>query len=192
MNLELRDGRVTIDMPGDVPQKVSFTNIASKVMLADAGKNSEIDVSMQVADGAEKGGEVSAKGKLAAEKKGWRLKDGDFDITISKLQLASLKPLFALAGQEQMDMSGELNANATIRIADNALGQVKADATITEFAQGTGEQRIAFQEPVSVSTQIEKSGDQVKIEGLTVVSQFCNLNCTGTTAWLLLSVDLVG
>lgn len=187
MDLELRDGQVTIEFPGDMPQKVSFTNIASTVSLSDAGQNSRIDLSMQVADGAQSG-QIDAKGNVAADKN-WTLKKGDFDVTISKLQLESLKPLFALAGQEQMDMAGQLNADATLRISDNTVQQIKADATITNFAQGSGDQRIVFEDPVSVSALVTGSGRQMKIEKLVVDSQFCNVDCSGTTESLNYKVD---
>ncbi len=175
IDLELIDGAATIELVGDVPQTVYFANIASTVQIAEAGKPSTVDISMDV-DEASK---ISAKGTATPSKKGWTLKEGDFEVQISKLQLASLKPLFALAGQE-MDMAGELNADATIQIGNNEIRQLKADAVITGFAQGTGEQRTVFDQPVKLSALITGDENAMTIERARVESSFCTVNCSGS------------
>ncbi|MBC8377640.1 MAG: hypothetical protein H8E62_00550, partial [Planctomycetes bacterium] len=176
IDLELINGTATIELTGDVPQTVSFTNIASIVQIADAGKQSVLDISMDVDDSSK----ISAKGTATPSKKGWTLKEGDFEVQISKLQLASLKPLFALAGQE-MDMAGELNADTTIQIKDNQIQQLKADAVISDFAQGSGTQRTVFDQPVKLSALISGDEKAINIERARVESAFCTVNCTGTT-----------
>ena len=175
IDLEVIDGSATIELMGDVSQKLQFANIASKVHIADAGEPSVLDISMDVDETSK----ISAKGTATPDKKGWTLKEGDFEVQVSKLQLASLKPLFALAGQE-MDMAGELNADATIQIADNQIQQLKADAVISDFAQGTGDKRTAFDEPVRVSASLVGVGDSVRIENASVQSSFCAVDCAGT------------
>ncbi len=176
IDLQLIDGAATIELVGDVMQTVQFANIASKVQIAEAGKPSVIDLSMDVDDSST----ITAKGTATPAKKGWSLKDGDFEVQISKLQLSSLKPLFALAGKE-MDMAGELNVDAAFKIAGNQVQQLKADAVVTDFAQGAGEQRTVFEKPVTISALTSAEGDAVKIEKLNVQSGFCTVDCTGTT-----------
>ena len=184
MNLELIDGSATIELIGNGSQKVRFTNIASNVQLADAGTPSAMDISMNVDDAST----ISAQGTATPAKKGWMLEGGDFNVQISKLQLASLKPLFALAGQP-MDMAGELNADAAIQISQNQVQQLKANAVISNFAQGSGEQRMVFDKPITLSAQAAQQGDSVKIDNLKVESEFCNAACSGTLEAMDYSVD---
>jgi len=184
MNLELIDGSATIELVGNGSQKVRFTNIASNVQLADAGKPSALDISMDVDDASK----ISAKGTATPAKKGWMLEGGDFNVQISKLQLASLKPLFALAGQP-MDMAGELNADATIQINQNQIQQLQADAVISNFAQGSGDQRMVFDKPITLSAQAGQEGETVKIDMLKVESEFCNAACAGTLESVKYTID---
>jgi hypothetical protein len=163
---------------------VAFTNIASKVQIADAGKPSSVDISMNVDDQST----LTAKGTATPAKKGWMLEDGDFNVQISKLQLASLKPLFALAGRP-MDMAGELNADATIQISQNRVRQLQAEAVISDFAQGTGEQRIVFEKPITLSAQAGQQGETVQIDKFKVDSEFCNVTCAGTLEAMDYTID---
>lgn len=184
IDLELIDGTATLELIGDMSQKVSFTNIASKVQIADAGKPSSVEISMNVDETSK----ISAGGTATPLKKGWTLKEGDFNVQISKLQLASLKPLFALAGQS-MDMAGELNVDATIQINENQVQQLKADAVISHFAQGTGDQRVVFEKPIAISAKAGQDGKTVKIDKLKVESEFCNLGCDGTLEAMDYTID---
>ncbi|MDH4202397.1 MAG: YdbH domain-containing protein [Phycisphaerae bacterium] len=184
MNLELIDGSATIELIGNGSQKVRFTNIASNVQIADAGKPSALDISMDVNDASK----ISAKGTATPAKKGWMLEGGDFNVQISKLQLASLKPLFALAGQP-MDMAGELNADATIQINQNQVQQLKADAVISHFAQGSGDRRMVFEKPITISAKAGQDGKIVKIDQFKVESEFCNAVCAGTLEAMTYNID---
>ncbi|MHC5001155.1 MAG: translocation/assembly module TamB domain-containing protein, partial [Planctomycetota bacterium] len=155
-----------------------------KVQIADAGKPSSVDISMDVDDAST----ISAKGTATPSKKGWTLEGGDFNVQISKLQLASLKPLFVLAGQD-VDMSGEVNADARVQIEQNQIKQLLADAVISDFIQGTGDQRVAFEKPITVSVQAGQQGDTIKIDTLKVESGFCNVVCSGTLEAMNYSID---
>jgi hypothetical protein len=184
IDLELINGSATIELTGDRPQKVSFANIASRVQVADAGKPSSIDLSMDIDETSN----VSVRGAATPSKKGWTLEEADFNVQISKLQLASLKPLFALAGQE-MDISGEVNADATVKIGGGTVEQIEAHAVITDLAQGAGEQRIVFDQPVTVTAAVAGSGQDIHIETFNIQSQFCNVDCDGTAESLNYAVD---
>lgn len=175
MNLQVIDGSATIEMLNGTQQTVQFANIASTVQIAEAGKPSSVVFSMDVDENSK----VSANGTVTPEKDGWTLKEGDFEVHISTLELASLQPLFALAGQA-MDMTGQLNADATIQVKEGVLQRLQADAKITGFAQGSGDQRTAFEKPVTLSALLVGSGETVTIENATVQSSFCTINCAGT------------
>lgn len=183
MDLKVIDGSATIELVDGVSRKVQFANIASHVQIAEAGKPSSVDLSMDV-DGAP----VSAKGTLTPAKEGWTIEDSDFKVQVSNLQLANLKPLFALAGQP-MDMAGALNADATIQVKDGTIQRLQADATITDFAQGSGEQRTVFEKPVTLSALLVGNGKTVKIENAMVESSFCTIDCSGTLESLDYNVD---
>lgn len=178
IDLQVIDGKATIEMTGPEPQKISFTNIASSIVVSDAARASTMAVSMQVQDGQQPG-TIEAKGQMDADKKNWTIKDGQFNVKISKLQLASLKPLFALAGQD-MDMAGELNADADAVLKDNKLASANANAVITNFAQGAGKQRTVFTEPVTLTAQAAQEGETLRIDKLNVKSGFVTLDTTGT------------
>jgi hypothetical protein len=184
IDLELINGAATIELTGDVPQTVSFANIASTVHIADAGKPSSVDISMDI-DNTSK---ISAQGTATQAKKGWTLEGGDFNVQISKLQLASLKPLFALAGQE-MDMSGEVNADATVQIEHNNIQQLKVDAVVSNFTQGTGEQRLVSKKPIVVLAQVSQQGKTVTIDTLRVESEFFTVTCAGTPEAMDYAID---
>ncbi|MHC5089194.1 MAG: AsmA family protein [Planctomycetota bacterium] len=184
IDLEVIDGAATIELTGDVPQTVSFANIASTVQIAEVGKPSSVDFSMNVDDTSK----ISAKGTATPSKTGWTLEGGDYTIQISKLQLASLKPLLALAGQD-MDMSGEVNADATVQIEQNQIRQLKADAVVSDFTQGVGDQQVVFEKPIVVSTKAGQRGETLEIDTLKIESEFCNVVCGGTLEEMSYAID---
>ncbi len=183
IDLEVIDGMATIEVAGDPSQTLRFANIASTVQIAAADQPSAMQLSVDVNESAK----ITANGKVTP-KKGWTLADGDFSVKVSKLQLESLKPLFAMAGQD-MDMAGQLNADATIQVAGGKLGKLKADAQIDDFAQGTGEKRVAFKNPVKLSAATSGTGETMKIESLDIQSDFCKVACSGTLQSLNYDVD---
>jgi hypothetical protein len=178
IDLEVVNGQATIEMPGEPRQTISFTNIASKVVVAETAGPSTLALTMDVQDG-QTPGRISANGSVDADKKSWTIKDGQFDVKISKLQLSSLKPLFALAGQP-MDMAGELNADATAQLKNNQLSTLTANAVITDFAQGSGAQRTAFTDPVRLTAQAAQEGETLRVDKLNVRSGFLTVDASGT------------
>ncbi|MHC5083406.1 MAG: hypothetical protein ACYTET_05650 [Planctomycetota bacterium] len=187
IDLEVIDGAATVELAGDVPQTVSFANITSKVTLAAPGNESTLDVSMEIPDGRQPS-RLSAKGSVTTDTTGWTIADGSFDVTISDLQLESLKPLLAMAGRD-MDAAGQLNASAKIEVADNQLRQVKADAVITDFAQGIGDERIAFKKPVEMSASIGNVDGTILIDKAFIKSDFCRTDCFGSLESLTYDVS---
>jgi hypothetical protein len=178
IDLEVVNGQATIEMLGEQPQRISFTNIASKVVVSEAVGPSTLALTMDVQDG-QTPGRISANGSVDADKKSWTIKDGQFDVKISKLQLASLKPLFALAGQP-MDMAGELNADATAQLKNNQLSTLTANAVITDFAQGTGAQRTVLPDPVRLTAQAVQEGEILRVDKLNIQSGFLTADASGT------------
>ena len=183
MNLEVLDGKATIELTDVDSQvrRVTFKNIASTVELNDPGTTSRMNVSMDVANGAAAGA-IQAAGEVTPPKKGWTLEDTDgvFTVSISKLDLETLRPLLALAGQD-VQMGGLLNADANVRIRKGTIETAKADATVTNFSQGMGDQKVAFAEPVTISALAAMKDTTVRIDKLTVKLPFCAVECSGGT-----------
>ncbi|MHC4552674.1 MAG: AsmA family protein, partial [Planctomycetota bacterium] len=184
MDLEVIDGAATIEVAGPSPQTLELKNIASRVILGQTGQASSVELSAMV----DESGAISAKGSAKPAENGWMLADGDFSVQVSKLELASLKPLFAMVGQE-MDMAGQLNADATVQVSGGQLTTLQADAVIDNFAQGTGAQRVAFIKPVALSAKTSGSGQTLRIDSLDVNSDFCKISCSGTMEQLDYAVD---
>lgn len=179
IDLELINGSATIEL-ADRSQKLLLTNIASKVQFNQADASGAMDVAMNINNDAS----VSTKGNVDLDKTGWTIQGGEFDVKVSKLQIADLKPLFALAGEE-LDMAGELNADMTVAIEDNAVRQLKGNAVISNFEQGG----IVFTEPLIIDADVSEIEEGLQIKTLKVQSQFCRLDCTGTQTSLDYSID---
>ena len=190
INLEVIDGNATIELMDADSQvrRVTFKNIASTVAMNEPGTQSRLNVSLDVADGAETGS-VKAEGTVTPSSKGWTLEDtdGDFSVTISKLDLESLRPLLALAGQD-VQMGGLLNADATVHIVKGNIETVKADAIVTNFSQGLGDQKMSFTEPVTLSALVGMKDKTIKVDKLNVKAPFCTVECSGGTESLDYSV----
>lgn len=174
IDLELINGSATVELIAEQPQTLALTNIGSKVQFDQAAKAGMLSVAMNVDDSST----IDVNGDLKMQKDGWTIQDGDFDVKISKLQLASLKPLFALAGMD-VEMSGELNSDITLKVENNNT-TLQADATVTDFAQGAGAQRIVFDKPVTVNAVVSGTGKDLQIQTCRIQSQICNLDCSGT------------
>jgi hypothetical protein len=190
INLEVLNGKATIELKDTDSQvrRVTFKNIASTVEMNDPGTESRLNLSLDVANGQE-AGTLKAEGAVTPSTKGWTLEDtsGSFAVTISKLDLEGLRPLLALAGQD-VQMGGVLNADATVQITKGNLETVKANAAVTNFSQGMGEQKMSFAEPVTLSAQVGMKDNTIKIDTLNVKAPFCTVECSGGTELLDYSI----
>lgn len=180
LDLEVNKGDFTINMPHADRQvkTVHFKNIESKVDINTLAGKSDFDVDFDVDDEKEQG-KVIAKGQLqTGSKKGWMLKGGDFNIKISNLDLETLTPLFALAGQN-IQASGKLNADLNVTLEDGKLQKLLANATLDNFGQTLGDKGISLDQPVKIDALITSGQDTFKIEKLKVESSFCQVACAG-------------
>jgi hypothetical protein len=186
MNLEVLAGNATIELvDADArTQRVTFKNIASTVVLNEAGQTSQLNVSLDVANGQE-AGSVRAEGAVTPSTKGWTLEDtdGTFQVTITKLDLESLRPLVAMAGLD-VQTGGVLNADANVQIRKGNIETLNAEARVTNFSQGVGEQKMVFSDPVELSLQGGMKDNTVRIDKLNVKAPFCTVACSGSTETL--------
>ncbi len=179
LELDLTDGQATIELADAAGvQKVVFKNIAANVALNESQTTSTLNVKADVADGQEDG-TLHAEGQVTPGA-GWTLEDtdGTFNVSIQKLNLESLRPLLALAGQD-VQMGGVLNADAHVAIQKGQPQTIKANAVVTNFSQELDGQKMAFAEPVTLAADVAMPDGVLKINQLDVKAPFCSVACSG-------------
>ena len=181
LDLTIKDGDVTINHRGgdSVVRTVQFSNIASKVDLKPAGQASTFDVALAVG-GKGASSEVTAKGNVKKSKKGWTAKEtsGELAVKVDDLDLATLRPLFALMGKE-IEVEGKLNADIDASIAEGRPEKISATAVLAGFSQKIDGKEIVLDEPVTLDADISSDGDDVKIDKLRLKSSFCSVSGKG-------------
>ena len=182
LDLEVKEGNAKINLSSKARgrETVEFRNIASKVNLNPLGQKSTFDLALSVASD-DKESQVSATGSLKrSSKKKWTLKgtSGDVKVRIDKLDLASLTPLFALAGKD-IQTSGLLNADADVKIADGRFERIMTKATLSDFKRIADGKETILDEPVVIDADVSSKDDTIIIHQFSFESSFCNVSCSG-------------
>lgn len=181
IDLEVLKGDAVIEVLGANAQtrRIAFKNIASTVTLNDTGQTSRLNATMDVANG-QSAGSVKVEAQVTPPKKGWTLEDtdGTFKVSISQLDLDTLAPLLALAGVDAQT-GGVLNAEAQVQIRKGILETLAAEATIANFSQGIGDQKMVFDEPVTLSAKGGLKNNALQIDALNVKTPFCTVTGSG-------------
>ncbi len=181
IDLEVLGGNAVVEMSGADArtQRVTFKNIASTVVLNEPGQTSRMNVSLDVDDG-QAAGSVRAEGQATPPRKGWTLEDtdGTFTVSISQLNLESLAPLLALAGIDPQT-GGILNADADVQIRKGVIESVTAEAVIEGFSQGVGEQKIVFDQPVTLIAKGGMIDQAIRIDEVNLQTPFCTVTASG-------------
>ncbi len=184
MKLEIIQGNLTVNLkqPDNSTQSVTLTNIESNVNINPPGTESDFGLTMAVQDsrGASK---INASAKLTPDTntKGWHLKPGSTGqcvVNIDNLDIASLRPLLALAGKD-IQVTGNLNANLNAKIANGTLEKLTANADLQNFTQTIGDKTTAFDKPITMDAQVSMKDNLPIIDKLNVTSSFCNVDCAG-------------
>jgi len=182
LNLEIRQGSAAITLDSPKPQTLQISNLSSKVSLNPAGEKSTLDLSMAVASGEQaQQASVVAKADITPAK-GWTIKgtSGNLQLKIEKLRLEDIQPLLALAGKENIQIGGTLNATAQLKLDDGKLEKIDADASLENFSQTIAGQRLSLDKPVRLKALAAYSDNGLQIDNLNLQSSFCNLACSGT------------
>ena len=180
IELEVLKGNVTINVQDEqMTQSVQFRDIASKFDINPAGQKSVFELALAVA-GEESDSTITANGNMTTPKEGWTLKgtSGDFNVKIQDLPLEKLNAVMALAGQD-INVSGNLNADVVAKVSDGNVEMVNADAVLTGFKSLTEGKEMSLSEPVELNAKVSNAGGEIKIETVDVSSSFCKLNCSG-------------
>ncbi|MBE0535821.1 MAG: hypothetical protein IH624_09140 [Phycisphaerae bacterium] len=182
LDLKVNGGnaRIRLASNGDM-QTVELRNIASTIDLNPRGRRSTFDVSMAVAENNGAESQVNAEGNVTRSEKQWTLKgtSGAFKVNIDKLDLSSLTPLFALAGKD-IAATGQLNADAEIRIEQGRVEQVVAQADLRDFSQTVAGRKIVVDEPVTLDIDVTTPEETLQIRRFDVTSSFLTIRSSGT------------
>ncbi|TFG49809.1 MAG: hypothetical protein E4H40_02355 [Candidatus Brocadiia bacterium] len=171
INLESQDKSV---------KTLHLKDIQTTLALEPPGKTSTFDVSMAVGD-TKMTSTVAVKGSLKpSSEKSWTLKgtSGDFSVKIDDLDIGSLSPLLALAGQD-IQPQGKLNADIEVNIDDGSFRKLKADAVLSDLKQMVSGKEVGIGQAVKIAADMSSEDKVLKINKLNIESSFCRLNCTG-------------
>ncbi len=109
-------------------QTVELSEINSAINLRPPGQQTDFDLNTQVA-GNDKGSQVRVQGRIKPRRRlGWSLAGttGDLTVEVNDLDLASLGPMFALAGID-IEAKGRISADIKSEIKDGRLKNLLAD-----------------------------------------------------------------
>ncbi|MHC4637017.1 MAG: hypothetical protein ACYTBV_05850 [Planctomycetota bacterium] len=182
IDLQVNKGNAQINLESldKTVKTLHLKDIQTSLALEPPGRTSTFDVSMAVGDSA-KASSVSVKGNLKpSTEESWTLKgtSGDFTIKIDDLDIGSISPLLALAGQD-VQPQGKLNADVEVNIDDGNFRKLKADAVLSDLKQVVSGKEVAIGEAVKVTANIFSDDKTVNIDKLNIESSFCRLNCKG-------------
>jgi hypothetical protein len=125
MELVVNDGNFKVTDPKS--GTVELSRISSKVNLQPPGEQSNLDLSMTVAQTG-KASEIQVAGSITPKKQtGWSFKgtSGELTVDVNNLDLESLGPIFALAGVD-IQAEGLVGGHATGEIKDGQVGDINA------------------------------------------------------------------
>lgn len=181
LDLTIKNGDVTINHRGkdSMVRTVQFSNIASKVDIKPAGQKSTFDVAFTVGD-KRSSSEIIVKGNLKKSKKGWTAKEtsSELMVKIDDLDLATLRPLFALMGKE-IEIEGKLNADIEAIIVEGRPEKISAAAVLAGFSKKIDGKEITLDKPVTLEVDISSDGKDFKIDQLRLNSSFCSISGKG-------------
>ncbi len=181
IDLVVNDGQVAVT--GRDARTVQLTGINSNVNLRPPGQTSSFDVKMEVTDDAP-ASTIGASGTVEPQKKtGWTLKgtNAAVAIDINDLDLATLAPLFELAGLD-IEAAGKLSADfdGVIEAGDirSLAGKVTASALdVTGEALKGDHVKTAS---LVADVQAGREKDMMKIDKLDVKTDWLTASASGT------------
>lgn len=192
MNLTITDGNVQI---AGALSSVQFKNLAAQVDLKSPDKLSTATLRTTVSDGKQEG-TIAVSAQAQSSAKSWTLADtsGNVKIQIQNLNLATLQPLLAMAGID-FHTGGMLNANGDVQLDKGQLTQAKMVATVENFSQLVGGQKIVFDKPVKLDVNVQAPQGNLVIQSLNADTPFGVLKAAGSLEAMnfeLTDADLAG
>ncbi|UCG46891.1 MAG: hypothetical protein JSU94_15495 [Phycisphaerales bacterium] len=191
IDVVLKDGSFRITDPR--AKNVELTGINSNIKLRGAGRRSDFDLTLAVAD-AGRASKVSAAGNITPGGTGkrWTLKGttGLLTVEVNDLDLESLEPFFALGGVD-VNTTGLLSANIESQVKDgrleNLTGSVNGENLDVAAPQLKGD-KIATA-LLDVKVNLIRSNETMKIDSLNVKTDWADVTADGELPTTLKGLD---
>jgi hypothetical protein len=190
MELVLNDGDVKVTDPK--AGTVEFASINSKVDLQPPGEQTNLNLSMTVAQ-AGKTSDIRIAGSVTPKKKtGWSLKgtSGNLTVDVNNLDLESLGPIFALAG---------VDIQAEGIVAGSAKGEIK-DGRVEDINAGIKAKNLLVTGAVlkgdklqtsnlDIDAKLNQQTGAINIDDLQLKSDWASVTASGTVPTTIKSLD---
>jgi hypothetical protein len=190
MELVLNDGNVKVTDPKS--GTVELSRINSKVNLQPPGQQSNLNLSMAVAQ-AGKTSEIQVAGSVTPKKQtGWSLKGatGDLTVEVNDLDVESLEPFLALAGVEAQAkglVRGQIKGQIKDGLIENLNADVKAkDLDITAAALKGDRLQTG---DLEINTALSQRKEAIDIQNLQMKSDWASASASGTVPTTFKSLD---
>jgi hypothetical protein len=190
MELVLNDGNVKVTDPKS--GTVQFSRINSKVNLQPLGQQSNLNLSMAVAQ-AGKTSEIRVAGSVTPKKQtGWSLKgtSGELTVDVNNLELESLGPIFALAGLD-IQAEGLVGGRATGEIKDGRVGDINAGMKAKNLLI-TGDVLKGDKLQTSdldINVKLNQQTEGINIDNLQLKSDWASVTASGIVPTTFKSLD---
>ncbi len=194
MELVLNDGNVKVTDPKS--GTVELSRINSKVNLQPLGQQSNLNLTMAVAQ-AGKSSEIQVAGSITPKKKtGWSLKGatGDLTVEVKDLDIESLGPFLALAGVE-VQTKGIVRGQIKGQIKDGLIENLNADVKAKDLdITGTALKGDRLQTgDLDINTMLSQGKETIDIQSLQIKSDWASASASGTLPTTFKSLgDLLG
>jgi hypothetical protein len=190
MDLIVKDGDVKVTDPKS--GTVQLSRINSKLDLQPPGQQTNLDLSMTVAQ-AGKSSEIQVAGSVTPKKQtGWSLKgtSGNLTVDVNNLELESLGPIFALAGLD-IHAEGLVDGRAQGQIHDGRLEDLNA-AVNGKDLQITGEQLKGDRlhtGNLDINVKLKQEKGAIDIDNLQLKSDWASATASGVVPTTFKSLD---
>ena len=190
MELVLSDGNVKITDPKS--GTVELSRINSKINLQPLGQQSNLDLTMAVAQ-AGKTSEIKVASTITPKQQtGWSLKgtSGDLTVDVNDLDLESLGPILALAGVD-IQAEGLVGAHATGQIKDGQVGDInaglKAKNLLVTGAVLKGDRLQTSS--LDINVKLNQQKESINIDNLQLKSDWASVTASGIVPTTFKSLD---
>jgi len=194
MELILNDGNVKVTDPKS--GTVELSRINSKINLKPPGQQSNLDLTMAVAQ-AGKNSQIQVAGTITPKQQtGWSLKgtSGNLTVDVNNLDLESLGPIFALAGVD-MQAEGIVGGRAKGEIKDGRVGDlnagIKAKNLLITGAVLKGD-RLQTGD-LDINVKLNQQKEAINIDNMQLKSDWASVTASGVVPTTFKSLgDLLG
>jgi hypothetical protein len=190
MDLIVKDGDVKVTDPKS--GTVQLSRINSKLDLQPPGQQTNLDLTMTVAQ-AGKTSEIQVAGSVTPKKQtGWSLKgtSGDLTIDVNGLDLESLGPIFAIAGVN-VEAKGILNGQVKSKIKDGNFENLTANLNgrnLDITAEQLKGDRIQTG-TLEADVKLNQNAETINIDNLHLKSDWAAVTASGSVPKTLKSLN---